>query len=399
MDGGSCVHVKPRDLSRLLPVGGAEEAGPCRRNHTSWLEAMGRAGVPKLELDVFAHSHQDLGATATHTALKHLNLHADTCFPARGLLLLSRAAGLETLHLATDEWCGDARSQPLAAEPDARWMLLALLCTSPPRLHVALTPPRRAVKPPVLPPAGGWAGAPDCGAKLLARFRELHNKNGVGHGAPLGNKNSLGIKWGTGTSRSAVARRKRKAEAEEKAEAELPIALLARLFTDPQSIERSGWGRPKMASVEERQTFHEKVNEVFKNLTGEKGQRWARPAEPILHTLNDEKEEPHIFFHNTNYRTSRKYINVEKVKILREQALECMRSSGTARYHKCTEIMKRMQAAVRVSSNVDRGPLARKRDVGFIYHNNKLRELQAAAAELEIENPFPAPAKQATGGY
>ncbi|KAG2427019.1 hypothetical protein HYH02_014665 [Chlamydomonas schloesseri] len=153
------------------------------------------------------------------------------------------------------------------------------------------------------------------------------------------------------------------------------------------------------ASVEERQSFHDKVNEVFKNLTGEAGKRWARPDEPILHTLNDEKEEPHIFFHNTNYRTSRKYINVEKTKILREQALECVRAAGTARYHKCTEIMKRMQAAVRVASNVDRGPLARKRDVGFIYHNNKLRELQQQAAELEIENPFPAPAKQATGGY
>jgi hypothetical protein len=37
--------------------------------------------------------------------------------------------------------------------------------------------------------------------------------------------------------------------------------------------------------------------------------------------------------------------------------------------------------------------------VGFIYHNNRLKELQAAAAELELENPFPAPAKQATGGY
>jgi hypothetical protein len=29
----------------------------------------------------------------------------------------------------------------------------------------------------------------------------------------------------------------------------------------------------------------------------------------------------------------------------------------------------------------------------------RLRELQQAAAELEIENPYPAPAKQATGGY
>lgn len=52
-----------------------------------------------------------------------------------------------------------------------------------------------------------------------------------------------------------------------------------------------------------------------------------------------------------------------------------------------------------VSSNVDRGPLARKRDVGFVYHNNRLRELQQQAAELEIENPYPPPAKQATSGY
>lgn len=70
-----------------------------------------------------------------------------------------------------------------------------------------------------------------------------------------------------------------------------------------------------MATVEERVAFHEKVNDVFRNLAGEPGKRWARPEEPIVHTLNDEKEEPHIFFHNTNYRTSRKYINVEKVKV------------------------------------------------------------------------------------
>ena len=42
-----------------------------------------------------------------------------------------------------------------------------------------------------------------------------------------------------------------------------------------------------------------------------------------------------------------------------------------------------------VTSNVDRGPLARKRDVGFIYHTNKMRELQKQAAELEVEFPFP----------
>ena len=45
------------------------------------------------------------------------------------------------------------------------------------------------------------------------------------------------------------------------------------------------------------------------------GKRWARPEEPILHNLNDEKEEPHVFFHNINYRTSRKYINIEKIKV------------------------------------------------------------------------------------
>ena len=42
-----------------------------------------------------------------------------------------------------------------------------------------------------------------------------------------------------------------------------------------------------------------------------------------------------------------------------------------------------------VTSNVDRGPLARKRDVGFIYHTNKMRELQRQAAELEVEFPYP----------
>ncbi len=42
-----------------------------------------------------------------------------------------------------------------------------------------------------------------------------------------------------------------------------------------------------------------------------------------------------------------------------------------------------------VTSNVDRGPLARKRDVGFIYHGEKMRELQKQAAELEVPFPFP----------
>lgn len=35
-----------------------------------------------------------------------------------------------------------------------------------------------------------------------------------------------------------------------------------------------------------------------------------------------------------------------------------------------------MQTSPQVSSNVDRGPLARKRDVAFIYHTNKMNDLQ-----------------------
>jgi hypothetical protein len=42
---------------------------------------------------------------------------------------------------------------------------------------------------------------------------------------------------------------------------------------------------------------------------------------------------------------------------------------------------------LQVSSNVDRGPLARKRDVGFIYHQANMRELQKQAAELEVPLP------------
>ena len=51
--------------------------------------------------------------------------------------------------------------------------------------------------------------------------------------------------------------------------------------------------------------------------------------------------------------------------------------------------MQLMRCPPQVTSNVDRGPLARKRDVGFIYHNNKMRELQKQAAELEVPFPYP----------
>ncbi len=52
-------------------------------------------------------------------------------------------------------------------------------------------------------------------------------------------------------------------------------------------------------------------------------------------------------------------------------------------------LMKHRMPISQVTSNVDRGPLARKRDVGFIYHTNKMRELQRQAAELEVEFPYP----------
>jgi hypothetical protein len=47
-----------------------------------------------------------------------------------------------------------------------------------------------------------------------------------------------------------------------------------------------------MASVEERQAFHEKVQAVFGSLRGEPGKRWARPEEPILHTVSLESGLP-----------------------------------------------------------------------------------------------------------
>lgn len=45
---------------------------------------------------------------------------------------------------------------------------------------------------------------------------------------------------------------------------------------------------------------------------------------------------------------------------------------------------------------MDRGPIARKRDVGFIYHTAKLRDLQKQAAELEVEFPFTIPGQSLT---
>lgn len=59
----------------------------------------------------------------------------------------------------------------------------------------------------------------------------------------------------------------------------------------------------------------DKWAKVFASMSGAEGKRWARPDEPLLHDMNDEKAEPHTFFHNNNYRISRKYINQQKVKV------------------------------------------------------------------------------------
>lgn len=71
------------------------------------------------------------------------------------------------------------------------------------------------------------------------------------------------------------------------------------------------------------EAWDKKIKELYASMQGPEGKRWARPEEPILHTLPDEKAEPHIFFHNTNYRTSRKYINAEKVKVRTEAGQGC----------------------------------------------------------------------------
>ncbi|MEW5302915.1 MAG: hypothetical protein WDW36_005653 [Sanguina aurantia] len=141
----------------------------------------------------------------------------------------------------------------------------------------------------------------------------------------------------------------------------------------------------------------DKWAKVFASMSGAEGKRWARPEEPLLHDMNDEKAEPQTFFHNNNYRISRKYINQQKVKILQEEVLFCTRSSGHAKQNKCAEIFKRFHAAVRVASNVDRGPLARKRDVNFIYTAHKLKTLAEEAAELGVENPYRPPAPASFG--
>ena len=48
-----------------------------------------------------------------------------------------------------------------------------------------------------------------------------------------------------------------------------------------------------------------------------------------MHDLEDEKAEPLVFMHNTNFRISRKFINVEKVKV----------RVGWASAHTCTQTL------------------------------------------------------------
>ncbi|KAG2487573.1 hypothetical protein HYH03_013852 [Edaphochlamys debaryana] len=94
------------DPTIVLPVGGVAEAGPGRRNHTAWLEALGRVGIPQLELHGFALSHQDLAAIATSTRLKELKLPASTSYPVSGLLSLAQSCQEpRNFNLYVDSWC------------------------------------------------------------------------------------------------------------------------------------------------------------------------------------------------------------------------------------------------------------------------------------------------------
>ncbi|KAG2487575.1 hypothetical protein HYH03_013854 [Edaphochlamys debaryana] len=118
-----------KDRTLVLPVGGAAEAGPGRRNHTAWLEALGRAGVPRLELDGFALSNEDMAAMATNARLKELKLPASTSCPVSGLLLVAaHCRELGDLELYADSWCiraEDGSCQP-PPPPDVCDMLLEL---------------------------------------------------------------------------------------------------------------------------------------------------------------------------------------------------------------------------------------------------------------------------------
>ncbi|KAG2487598.1 hypothetical protein HYH03_013876 [Edaphochlamys debaryana] len=101
--GLACLAEKRPFLIR--GVGGAAEAGPGRRSHSAWLEALGRAGVPRLNLDRLALSQQDFEALAGHTALKALKLGRNVEYPLPALLSLPLAPRLERLELDLHAWC------------------------------------------------------------------------------------------------------------------------------------------------------------------------------------------------------------------------------------------------------------------------------------------------------
>lgn len=154
----------------------------------------------------------------------------------------------------------------------------------------------------------------------------------------------------------------------------------ATLTTEPNPEDTEAWIKDP-----------ELVKKFVESRKGALGRRTARPDEPILHDLHDETEVPMIMYHNSNYRTSRKFINYEKYRIMHAEALLCARSAGEAKWHKCYEVMRRMQAIARVCSNIDRGPNNRRRDVGYIYTNYKLGQIQKECEELEVENIYPPP--------
>ncbi|KAG2482907.1 hypothetical protein HYH03_018189 [Edaphochlamys debaryana] len=124
----------------LLPVGGEAEVGPGRRNHTPWLQAVARAGVPELILNCSAVlTHQDLATLASNARLDTLELHGADLRPFAGLMALSGSARLERLVVDTDYWfAGEAHDGPFDPPSAAEGVILALLLACP-RLSVGLT--------------------------------------------------------------------------------------------------------------------------------------------------------------------------------------------------------------------------------------------------------------------
>jgi len=78
-------------------------------------------------------------------------------------------------------------------------------------------------------------------------------------------------------------------------------------------------------------SWTETVRALWDEAAFSETRRWARPEAPVLHDLVDEKAEPSVFYHNTNYRISRKFINVEKVKVGSMHARPPARPCASAR--------------------------------------------------------------------